>query len=75
MSLQLTLGSFSVQASPLVTDALLTTIAPHIPHLEHLHLAGCPKVTHDGVSALLRANNEGGVLSLGLEGLSSSFVR
>ena len=56
-----------------VTDTLLSSIAGNLQNLEELHLAGCPKVTHKGVSAILEANNTR-IRALALEGLSASFV-
>lgn len=56
-----------------MTDELLETIAPRLNSLEHLYLAGCPKVTHKGVWAMVQANVSG-IRGLGLEGLSTTFV-
>ena len=50
------------------------TLAPILDQLEELHLTGCPKITHNGVLAIL-ATNTRGILTLGLEGVSSLFVR
>ncbi|EIM87235.1 uncharacterized protein STEHIDRAFT_168052 [Stereum hirsutum FP-91666 SS1] len=55
-----------------VTDELLEAIAPSLNSLEHLYLAGCPKVTHKGVWAMIQAN-PAGIKGLGLEGLSTTF--
>lgn len=41
--------------------------------LEHLHIVGCPKVTHTGVWHLISANRVG-LVGLGLENLSQAFV-
>lgn len=41
--------------------------------LKHFHIAGCPRVTQKGIFTVL-AHNAPGLESLGLEGLSSSFV-
>jgi len=57
----------------LVTDALLESIAPVLFDLDHFHIAGCPKLENRGVWALLSTNKRG-LLSLGLEGLSTRFV-
>ena len=62
------------QSSSVVTDEILTTLAPILDQLEELHLTGCPKITHNGVLAIL-ATNTRGILGLGLEGISSLFVR
>lgn len=64
----------AIQASNLVTDDYLQSLAPFLPCLEHLHLAGCPRVTHAGITSLLAQNPEG-IVELGLEGLSPTFVR
>ena len=64
----------AIQASNLVTDDYLQSLAPFLPRLEHLHLAGCPRVTHAGIASLLAQNPEG-IVGLGLEGLSPTFVR
>ena len=60
------------QLSNLVSDATLKGLPP-LPKLEHLHLIGCPKVTQNGVMAVIDANITG-IISLGLEGLSPQFV-
>lgn len=60
------------QLSNFVSDATLKKLHP-LPKLEHLHLIGCPKVTQDGVMAVINANITG-IISLGLEGLSPQFV-
>ncbi|KAI0062515.1 hypothetical protein BV25DRAFT_1803980 [Artomyces pyxidatus] len=60
------------KASLLVTDHLLETISPHLHGLQHLHLAGCPRVTDKGIWAMIR-HNARGLFSLGLEGLSPVF--
>lgn len=62
------------QSTSVVTDEILVTLAPILDQLEELHLTGCPKITHNGVLAIL-ATNTRGILSLGLEGVSSLFVR
>ncbi|EPQ50827.1 hypothetical protein GLOTRDRAFT_49961 [Gloeophyllum trabeum ATCC 11539] len=64
--------SIICKASPLVTDSLLEILAPNLPHLEHLSLLGCPKVTHSGILAVLSANR-GTMRGLGLEGLSPNL--
>lgn len=63
----------SYQSSPIVTDKLLHTLAPTLSQLEHLHLAGCPKVTHQGITDVLSENIHG-IEELALEGLSTAFV-
>ena len=68
--------SFSVQlilqATPLITDSTLKSLGQYMTQLKHLHIAGCPKVTHQGVLSVL--HNPERIESLGLEGLSSLFV-
>lgn len=68
------LNSFHVlcKASPLITDTMLEAMAPHMIRLEHLHIAGCPRVTHKGILDII-SHNQVGIKSLGLEGLSQSF--
>lgn len=61
------------QTSPLVTDALLQSMAPDLAALKHLHIVGCPKVTHSGIWPLISSNTNG-LVGLGLENLSQSFV-
>ncbi|GJJ14766.1 hypothetical protein Clacol_009034 [Clathrus columnatus] len=61
------------KSSGLLTDQTLSIISPSLIKLKHLHLIGCIKVTHQGIGALLHSN-ETGFESLGLEGLSLSFV-
>lgn len=56
-----------------MTDAFLEDIAPHLSHLEHLYIVGCPKVTHRGALAVLLAN-PAGLIGLGIEAVSSAFV-
>lgn len=65
--------SLVCKSSAQVTDAILSSIANNLLYLDELHLAGCPKVTHKGVSAVLEANNTR-IRALALEGLSASFV-
>ncbi|KAI0311408.1 hypothetical protein OF83DRAFT_1151190 [Amylostereum chailletii] len=60
------------KATPLVNDALLGNLSPHLRRIERLSLAGCPKVTHEGVWAVIR-HNVGGIRGLGLEGLTPHF--
>ncbi|KAF8639215.1 hypothetical protein AX17_001700 [Amanita inopinata Kibby_2008] len=60
------------KASPVVTDEVLVSLATSLTQLEELHLAGCPKVTHQGVWAILSSNTEG-IVGLRLEGVSSRF--
>ncbi|KAI0943506.1 hypothetical protein AcW1_002655 [Taiwanofungus camphoratus] len=64
--------SLICKSSPLLNDGLLETLAPSLASLDHLYIVGCPKVTDEGLSAVLAAN-EKGLLSLGMEGLSSAF--
>jgi hypothetical protein len=41
--------------------------------LEHLHIVGCPKVTHRGVWYLVSASSNG-LVGLGFENLAPTFV-
>jgi hypothetical protein len=61
------------QATPLITDSTLKSLGQYMTQLKHLHIAGCPKVTHHGILSVLRHTSQR-IESLGLEGLSSSFV-
>lgn len=56
-----------------MTDTILSSLAPNLIELDGLHIAGCPKVTHEGIWALLSTNTTG-IVGLGLEGLSPKFV-
>ncbi|KAH7910379.1 hypothetical protein BJ138DRAFT_1173181 [Hygrophoropsis aurantiaca] len=64
--------SIICKSSSLITDALLESIAPNLVELDHLHLIGCPKITHEGVGAIV-STNRSGLIALGLESFSSSF--
>ena len=57
-----------------VNDSILQDIAPNVPHLERLYIAGCVKVTERGVWAVISENTHC-LLALGMEGLSPAFVR
>ncbi|KAF9078782.1 hypothetical protein BDP27DRAFT_1206321 [Rhodocollybia butyracea] len=69
-----TLRSLTIicKSSPILNNAKLELLAPYLSEVEHLHLAGCSKITHEGIRAVLCANDRG-LLSLGLEGLSPQF--
>ena len=56
-----------------ITDALLNTMSPHLSRLESLHLAGCPRVTNEGVWSVIR-NRIRDLKELSLEELSPWFV-
>ncbi|EKM78334.1 hypothetical protein AGABI1DRAFT_75876 [Agaricus bisporus var. burnettii JB137-S8] len=73
--LQGTLTSLNLicRTSPLITDDTLIRMAPSLQNLEFFHLTGCPKVTHKGIRAVL-SENENGIKSLGLEGVSPRLV-
>ncbi|CAK5282490.1 unnamed protein product [Mycena citricolor] len=58
--------------SPLVTDAVLVALAPHLVNLEQFAIMGCPRVTPAGVCAVLEASLLG-MTSLALEGLAPKF--
>jgi hypothetical protein len=51
---------------------MLQALSTNLPMLEHLHIVGCPKVTHKGVWHLVSANK--GLIGLGLENLAQTFV-
>ncbi|KAH9931561.1 uncharacterized protein B0H18DRAFT_989967 [Fomitopsis serialis] len=55
-----------------INDAILQEMAPNIPNVERLYIAGCVKVTEHGIWAII-AQNTHGLLALGMEGLSPSF--
>ncbi|EPT01925.1 hypothetical protein FOMPIDRAFT_1160757 [Fomitopsis schrenkii] len=55
-----------------LNDATLQEIAPNVPNLERLYIAGCVKVTERGVWAIISENTRG-LQALGMEGLSPSF--
>ena len=61
------------QASAVVTDELLVSLGLTLDQLEEFHLAGCPRVTHQGILAVLAGNIQG-IVELRLEGLSRRFV-
>jgi len=56
----------------LITDTLLNSTSPHLSRLESLHLAGCPRVTNEGVWSLIR-NNIRGLKELSLKELPPLF--
>jgi len=55
-----------------VTDSLLESASQHLSQLEHLQLAGCPRVTNKGVWSVIR-NNVSNMKELSLERLSPTF--
>lgn len=56
-----------------IWDGWLGDNATSLSRIQHLHLAGCPKVTHEGVLEILSSNSIG-IRTLALEGISSRFV-
>ncbi|KAG7095387.1 hypothetical protein E1B28_006143 [Marasmius oreades] len=60
------------KATSIITDHTLEALAPNLCHLEDLHITGCPKVTNRGIFSVISQNVKG-ILSLGIEGLSSKF--
>jgi len=60
------------KATSHITDQILETIAPYTTHLQRLQVAGCPRVTHKGINAIL-SQNDASIKVLALEGLSPSF--
>ncbi|KAI0708567.1 hypothetical protein C8Q76DRAFT_626883 [Earliella scabrosa] len=62
----------SATSSTRINDGVLHAIAPYTTNLESVYFVGCPKLTHEGVWALLSTNYKGPV-ALGMEGLSTAF--
>jgi len=60
------------KTSTLVTDQILGSLATNLVMLEHLHIVGCPKVTHRGVWYLVSASSNG-LVGLGFENLAPTF--
>ncbi|KAJ7612273.1 hypothetical protein FB45DRAFT_1118185 [Roridomyces roridus] len=58
--------------SPRITDNILEVVAPSLASLSQFSIAGCPRVTHTGIWAIL-SNNTLGLQSLSLEALSTRF--
>ncbi|KAJ7271162.1 hypothetical protein C8J57DRAFT_1508112 [Mycena rebaudengoi] len=58
--------------SPLVTDAVLESLAPNLVHLDQFSIAGCPRVGPRGIWAVI-SQNITGIRVLGLEGLGNRF--
>jgi hypothetical protein len=67
------LYSFIGQEDVHVTDSLLGSISQCLSQLEHLHLAGCRRVTNEGVWSIIK-NNVRNVKELNLESLSPAFA-
>ncbi|KAF8510199.1 hypothetical protein BU17DRAFT_55597 [Hysterangium stoloniferum] len=69
-----TLTAFHVlcKSSSLITNDRLAAMAPYMTRLRHLHIVGCPRITHRGILAVIR-HNTASFESLGLEGLSPTF--
>ncbi|KAF8470403.1 hypothetical protein DFH94DRAFT_208822 [Russula ochroleuca] len=55
-----------------ITDTLLENISHHLSQIEHLNLAGCPRVTNEGVWSIIRYNVKN-IKELALENLSPDF--
>ncbi|KAI9509537.1 hypothetical protein F5148DRAFT_996446 [Russula earlei] len=53
--------------------ALLESISPYLSHIQRLHLAGCPRVTHEGIWSTIRNNIEN-MKDLSLEYLSPALA-
>ena len=62
------------QSSSAVTDSFLQRISEDLSGLDELHLTGCQRVTHEGLSAALLCNKNG-IKKLGIESVSSLLVR
>ncbi|KAI0752600.1 hypothetical protein C8Q80DRAFT_1217127 [Daedaleopsis nitida] len=60
------------KSSTRINDDILHDIAPHAANLEYAYFVGCPKLTHEGLWALLSSNYRG-IVGLGMEGLSTAF--
>jgi hypothetical protein len=56
-----------------ITDTLLENISHHLSQIEHLNLAGCPRVTNEGVWSIIRYNVKN-IKELALENLSPDFA-
>jgi hypothetical protein len=56
-----------------VTDGLLESISQCLSQIEHLHLAGCRRVTNEGVWSMIRYNVTN-IKELSLESLFPSFA-
>lgn len=69
-----TLESLSLicRSSSLVTDEFLSCLSPSLHSLRSLSLAGCTKVTHQGVKRVLSTSDQG-LQELSLEALSPLF--
>jgi hypothetical protein len=61
------------QADISVTDSVLENISQYLSQLEHLNLAGCRKVTNEGVWSIIR-HNVRNIKELSLESLSPLFA-
>jgi hypothetical protein len=64
------------QGNIFVTDSFLEDISQYLSQLEHLNLAGCRRVTNDGVWSIIR-HNVRNIKELSLEGpfpLFASFI-
>ncbi|KAI0324544.1 hypothetical protein GY45DRAFT_1349369 [Cubamyces sp. BRFM 1775] len=64
--------SLICKSSTRVTDGVLHDIASSATNLEYLYLVGCPKVTHEGLWAVISSIYRG-IVGLGMEGLSTAF--
>ena len=62
------------QSSTRINDGVLHDIAKYTTNLEYVNFVGCSKLTHEGLWTLLSTNYKG-IVGLGMEGLSTAFVR
>ncbi|PWN54368.1 hypothetical protein IE53DRAFT_383064 [Violaceomyces palustris] len=62
--------SILAQHSPLLTDAHIKAMAPHLGHLQRLSLVGCRAVTGEGILSLLRSSSESGIQPAGIQELA-----
>ncbi|KAF9645469.1 hypothetical protein BDM02DRAFT_3181243 [Thelephora ganbajun] len=61
--------SIVCKSSSAVTDALLEQISGDLSGLDELHLTGCQRVTHEGLTKALH-HNKNGIKSLSIESIS-----
>ncbi|KAI0767578.1 hypothetical protein C8Q74DRAFT_1281089 [Fomes fomentarius] len=64
--------SIICKSSTRINNDILHEIAPYTTNLEYIYFVGCPKLTHEGLWALLSTNYRG-IVALGMEGLSTAF--
>lgn len=62
------------QSYSIITDERLERLAEDLSGLEELHLAGCRRVTHEGLIKVLH-HNKNGIRKLSIENVSPLLVR